>query len=89
MGTQVETADGKVLAKRTVKAGVGPCVEFYFPHPDYLANHRTPVTPDGENRTITLHRWWLEQVCEGIHTASVFADGKVFRPYLADLEGAA
>lgn len=76
MGTQVENVHGQPVAKRTSKAGVGPCVEFFFPHSQWEEMAQMVVWEETEDRSdFPGHRmevWWKAQVQSGFGRA-VFA----------------
>jgi hypothetical protein len=76
MGTQVETRDGKAICKRTCKAGVGRCVEFFVPRERYIEVADVRVREESGGAWMTVHGWWRREVRAG-NTKAVFPCGTV------------
>lgn len=63
MGTQVETADGKVVAKRMFAGQeVGCVVQCFFSEDQWEEHARMMVTPEDEAVPVMFQRWVREQV---------------------------
>lgn len=63
MGTQVETADGKVVAKRTFAGKeTGVVVQCFFGEDEWEDHARMMVTPEGESAPVQFQKWVREQV---------------------------